>query len=99
VAAAITLTELVDEYLQLHQAERVTIAKLRWLLRKATSMLGDKRVADLSPKDVYGWRSTLPAVRLVGADRGRCRAAWTGVRADGRVRDRDRAAAIGAVRA
>jgi hypothetical protein len=29
-AATITLAELVDEYLELHQAERVTIAKLRW---------------------------------------------------------------------
>ncbi len=33
---AITLAELVDEYLEMHQAEPVTIAKLRWLLRKAT---------------------------------------------------------------
>ena len=31
-AATITLAELVDEYLQMHQAEQVTIAKLRWLL-------------------------------------------------------------------
>ena len=33
---AITLAELVEEYLELHQAEPVTIAKLRWLLGKAT---------------------------------------------------------------
>jgi integrase len=57
---AITLAELVEEYLELHQAEPVTIDKLRWLLRKATASLGDKRIADLSPKDVYAWRSTLP---------------------------------------
>src|SRR5581483_4711588 len=56
----ITLAELVDEYLELHQAEPVTIDKLRWLLRKATCSLGDKRIADLSPKEVYAWRSTLP---------------------------------------
>jgi hypothetical protein len=37
--ATITLGELVDEYLGLHQAERVTIAKLRWLLGKATAVL------------------------------------------------------------
>ena len=34
---AITLAELVEEYLELHQAEPVTIDKLRWLLRKATA--------------------------------------------------------------
>ena len=57
---AITLAELVEEYLELHQAEPVTIAKLRWLLGKATGTLGEKRIADLSPKDVYAWRLTVP---------------------------------------
>jgi len=59
-AATITLAELVDEYLELHQADRVTIAKLRWLLGKATAVLGDIRLADLSSKDVYAWRLTVP---------------------------------------
>ena len=59
-AATITLGELVDEYLDLHQGERVTIAKLRWLLGKATAVLGEKRIADLSPRDVYAWRLTIP---------------------------------------
>jgi len=36
-AATMTLGELVDEYLEMHQAEPVTIAKLRWLLGKATA--------------------------------------------------------------
>ncbi len=44
----------------MHQAEPVTIAKLRWLLGKATSALGAVRVADLSPKDIYAWRQTIP---------------------------------------
>jgi hypothetical protein len=57
---AITLAEFVEEYLELHQAEPVTIAKLRWLLGKATSKLGETRVGDLSPKDVYAWRLTVP---------------------------------------
>src|SRR6266702_4458129 len=57
---AMTLAELVDEYLELHQAEPVTIAKLRWLLGKATSTLGEKRIADRSPRDVYAWRLTVP---------------------------------------
>ena len=59
-AATITLADLVDDYLELHQAERVTIAKLRWLLGKATAVLGEKRLADLSPRDVYAWRLTIP---------------------------------------
>ena len=43
-AATMTLTELVDEYLEVHQAEPVTIAKLRWLLGKAPLRhLGDLR--------------------------------------------------------
>jgi integrase len=59
-APTITLGVLVDEYLEVHQAERVTIAKLRWLLGKATAVLGEKRLADLSPRDVYAWRLTIP---------------------------------------
>jgi len=57
---AITLAEFVEEYLELHQAEPVTIGKLRWLLGKATTTLGEKRIADLSSKDVYAWRLTVP---------------------------------------
>jgi hypothetical protein len=59
-AATMTLAELVDEYLEMHQAEPVTIAKLRWLLGKATAALGEVRLAELSPKDVYAWRLTIP---------------------------------------
>ena len=60
-AATMTLGELVDEYLEMHQAEPVTISKLRWLLGKATTAaLGEMRLADLSPKDVYAWRLTIP---------------------------------------
>ena len=58
--ATITLGEFVGEYLEMHQAAPVTIAKLRWLLGKATSVLGEKRLAELSPKDVYVWRLTVP---------------------------------------
>ncbi len=58
--ATITLAEFVDEYLEMHQAAPVTIAKLRWLLSKATAELGEKRLADLSPRDVYAWRFSVP---------------------------------------
>jgi hypothetical protein len=44
--ATLTLAELVDEYLSTHEAAPTTVAKLRWLLAKATSVLGDVRVVD-----------------------------------------------------
>jgi integrase len=59
-AATMTLAELVDEYLEMHQAEPVTISKLRWLLGKATAALGEMRLTELSPKEVYAWRLTIP---------------------------------------
>lgn len=59
-AATITLREFVDEYLEMHQAAPVTIAKLRWLLGKATAVLGDVRLGELSSKQVYAWRLTVP---------------------------------------
>ena len=37
---ALTLTELVTEYLRQHQAEPETIEKLRWLLAKSVSKFG-----------------------------------------------------------
>jgi integrase len=58
--ATITLAEFADEYLEMHQAAPVTIAKLRWLLGKATAELGATRLADLSPREVYAWRMTVP---------------------------------------
>ena len=58
--ATITLADFVDEYLQMHQAAPVTIAKLRWFLGKATAELGETRLADLSPRNVYAWRMTVP---------------------------------------
>src|SRR5712691_3103788 len=59
-AATMTLGELVEEYLEMHQAEPVTIAKLRWLLAKATATLGEVLLAELAPKEVYAWRLTVP---------------------------------------
>ena len=35
-----TLADLIEEYLGMHQAEPVTIDKLRWLLGKASATLG-----------------------------------------------------------
>jgi hypothetical protein len=44
-SASLTLGEWVAEYLEAHQGERVTVAKLRWLLGKATAELGGVRLA------------------------------------------------------
>jgi hypothetical protein len=43
-AATMTLGELVTSTSKMHQAEPVTIAKLRWLLGKATAALADVRL-------------------------------------------------------
>jgi len=58
--ATMTLGEWVEEYLDAHQGERVTVAKLRWLLGKATAELGDVRLSELSPEQVCAWRLTAP---------------------------------------
>src|SRR5215211_6073303 len=59
-AETLTLAEWVVEYLGAHQGERVTIAKLRWLLGKATTALGEVRLAELSPDQVSAWRLIVP---------------------------------------
>jgi integrase len=59
-AATLTLGEWVEEYLEAHQGERVTVAKLRWLLGKATAELGAVRLVELSPERVCAWRLTVP---------------------------------------
>jgi hypothetical protein len=59
-AAQITLSELADEYLAQHEAAPHTIAKLRWLLAKATRAFGDRRVLDLRSDEIGAWRTTLP---------------------------------------
>src|SRR5437867_11810012 len=55
-----TLGEWVEEYLEAHQGEPVTVAKLRWLLGKATAELGEVRLSELSPERVCAWRLTVP---------------------------------------
>jgi hypothetical protein len=54
-AGTLTLGEWVADYLDTHQGERVTVAKLRWLLGKATIALGEVRLAELSPEQVCAW--------------------------------------------
>jgi integrase len=59
-AETLTFAEWVEEYLDKHQGERVTIAKLRWLLGKAAAALGEVRLAELSPEQLSAWRLTVP---------------------------------------
>src|SRR5215216_2953586 len=59
-AVTVTLGEWVEEYLDAHDGERVTVAKLRWLLGKATAELGEVRLAELSAEQVCAWRLTVP---------------------------------------
>ena len=58
--ARITLSELAEEYLAQHEAEPRTIAKLRWLLAKATAAFGECRAVDLHSDEIAAWRTTLP---------------------------------------
>jgi integrase len=57
---AITLAELVQEYLEVHQAAPATLEKLRWLLGKATLAFGEARLVDLRSEEICAWRGTLP---------------------------------------
>lgn len=59
-AATLTLIEFVEEYLQAHPGQPVTVSKLRWLLGKATAALGDVRLIELTPEQVCKWRMTIP---------------------------------------
>jgi hypothetical protein len=56
----IRLSELAEEYLAQHEAEPRTISKLRWLLAKATCVLGERRVVELRSNEIGAWRTTLP---------------------------------------
>jgi hypothetical protein len=55
-----TLAELVEGYLEVHQAAPATLEKLRWLLAKATLAFGGVRLVDLRAEEICAWRLTLP---------------------------------------
>jgi integrase len=55
-----TVRELVEEYLKIHQTASSTIEKLRWLLSKATAVFGDQLIAELRSEEICAWRGTLP---------------------------------------
>ncbi len=49
---ALTLAELVDEYLAQHDGEPETIEKLRWLLTKAVKAFGTHRLPQLRSQEI-----------------------------------------------
>jgi integrase len=57
---ALTLGELVDEYLAQHDGEPETIEKLRWLLTKPVKAFGARRLPELRSQDIAAWRMTIP---------------------------------------
>ena len=59
-----TVTELVEEYLKIHQAAPSTIEKLRWLLSKATAVFGDQLIAELRSEEICAWRAARPSRRV-----------------------------------
>jgi integrase len=59
IAGTLTLAELVDTYLAQHDVQLVTIEKLRYLLGKATAVFGDRRVGELTAREIAEWRMGL----------------------------------------
>ena len=46
-------------YLAQHDVQPVTIAKLRWLLDKAIAVLGERRIGELTSREIAEWRMKL----------------------------------------
>jgi hypothetical protein len=52
ISRRLTLSELVETYLAQHDVQPVTIEKLRYLLGKATSVFGDRRIDELTSQEI-----------------------------------------------
>ena len=59
IGTALTLAELVEQYLAQHDAAPVTVEKLRWLLAKAVGTFGDRRLGELRSEEIAAWRMTI----------------------------------------
>src|SRR6266536_4910994 len=55
----LTLSELVETYLDQHDVQPVTIEKLRYLLSQAPAVFGDRAIGELTSQEVAAWRMTL----------------------------------------
>src|ERR671935_1386813 len=65
IARRLTLAELVETYLPQHDAQPVTIEKLRYLLSKATADFGDRKIGELTSQEIAEWRmGVLPGDRF-----------------------------------
>jgi hypothetical protein len=60
ITRRLTLSELVDTYLDQHDVQPVTIAKLRYLLSKATAVFGDRAIGELTSQEIAAWRIRSP---------------------------------------
>src|SRR6266487_3828094 len=59
ISRRLTLSQLVDTYLDQHDVQPVTIEKLRYLLSKATAVFGDRKISELTSQEIAAWRMTL----------------------------------------
>jgi hypothetical protein len=59
VTRRLTLSEFVEAYLAQHDVQPVTIQKLRYLLSKATAVLGDRKIGELTSREIAEWRMRL----------------------------------------
>lgn len=56
ITRRLTLDELVETYLAQHDVQPVTIEKLRYLLRKATAVFGERTIGELTSQEIAEWR-------------------------------------------
>src|SRR5437899_5702947 len=59
IPRSLTLAELVETYLAQHDVQPVTIEKLRYLLSKATAVFGDRKIGELTSREIAAWRMKL----------------------------------------
>ena len=59
ITRRLTLSEFVEAYLAQHDVQPVTIQKLRYLLSKATAVLGDRKIGELTSQEIAEWRMRL----------------------------------------
>ena len=65
ITRRLTLAELVDTYLAQHDVQPVTIEKLRYLLSKAITLFGDRKIGELTSQEIAEWRmSVSPGYRF-----------------------------------
>jgi integrase len=65
ITRRLTLAELVDTYLAQHDVQPVTLEKLRYLLSKAITLFGDRKIGELTSQEIAEWRmSVSPGYRF-----------------------------------